>query len=128
MKTTLTLLCLMVISSISYSQDTKSKESDTTSIFSEHCQMATKQIKSHLNKHIKYPEALISSDIEGTLNLSIHIQPTGKIVKINLLRGLHPLLDQAALAALKDFETLRNIEDKYLGSPQIIVPVTFKLD
>jgi TonB family protein len=99
----------MLIPFISISQDSNSNSEEKVSIFSEHSLIATKEIKSHLNKHIKYPESLVSSEIEGTLNLSVHIKSTGRIIKVKVLKGLHPLLDKAALVALDDFQNLKDI-------------------
>jgi protein TonB len=118
----------MILPIISYSQNPTSNGNEKVSVFSQHSLIATKEITNHLNKHIKYPQSLISSEIEGTVNLSIHIKSTGRVIKVDILEGIHPLLDKAALAALDGFKKLKEIKSPYQGSSKIIVPVTFKFD
>lgn len=50
---------------------------------------------------VDYPESARHLGIEGKVRLLLHIDEQGKVVKVEVIAGLHPLLDQAAAAAAK---------------------------
>jgi protein TonB len=54
-----------------------------------------------LSKNIHYPEDAISNDVNGKVFLQFTIDKTGNICDIKVLKGIHPVIDQAAIRALK---------------------------
>jgi periplasmic protein TonB len=54
-----------------------------------------------LAKNIYYPLDALDNDIKGTVILKFTIDKLGKICDITVIRGLHPLIDQAAITTLK---------------------------
>jgi protein TonB len=54
-----------------------------------------------LGEHIIYPDMAASSAISGTVFLRFTIDKEGKLCDIRVDRGIHPLIDQAAVEALQ---------------------------
>jgi periplasmic protein TonB len=53
-----------------------------------------------LAKNINYPEDAVSSDVKGKVILQFTIDKTGKLTDIKVIKGIHPVIDKAAAAAL----------------------------
>ena len=74
-----------------------------------------------------YPEEAEKAGIEGTVYLRIAIDSTGKVVDVKVAKGVHKLLDSAAVAAAW---TWTYYPAKSKGKPVAVwigQPVTFKL-
>jgi periplasmic protein TonB len=54
-----------------------------------------------LSKNIHYPEDAISNEVNGKVILQFTIDKSGNICDIVIVRGIHPVIDQAAVRALK---------------------------
>ena len=85
-------------------------------------------VSPRLVTHVRpvYPTRAVSARVEGTVVLEVRIDATGKVTDTKVLRSM-PLLDQAALAAVRQW---RYAPTCFNGSgiPLItIVPVSFKL-
>ncbi|MDQ7041486.1 MAG: energy transducer TonB [Rhodothermus sp.] len=77
--------------------------------------------------HIEYPEAAIRAGIEGRLVLRFIVETDGRPSRIQVIQPLHPLLDSAAVAALR---RVRFIPGKQNGRPvrvRMQLPVRFRL-
>jgi len=81
-------------------------------------------------KHLvepEYPEEAKRSGIEGTVYLKIAIDTAGKVIDVKILKGVHELLDKAAVdAAWKS----SYYPPKHEGKPASIwigQPMTFRL-
>ncbi len=77
--------------------------------------------------HIEYPEEAIRAGIEGRLVLRFVVETDGNPSQIQVIEPLHPLLDSAAVAALK---RVRFIPGKQNGQPvrvRMQLPVRFRL-
>jgi TonB family protein len=75
-----------------------------------------------------YPEEARDLGLEGRVTLALTIDGTGKVAAIQLLRGLHPLLDAEAISLARK---LRFVPAKVNGTPvtlSIRYSVTFVLD
>ena len=53
--------------------------------------------KNWVDKHKCYPEEAKKSRIEGRVITKFTITKEGKLTKVRILRGVHPLLDQEAV-------------------------------
>ena len=51
---------------------------------------------------VEFPDAALSNDIEGKVYVSFVVGKDGKITDVELLRGVHKLLDNAALRHIKN--------------------------
>ena len=69
--------------------------------------------KNWVDKHKCYPEEAKKSRIEGRVTTQFTITKEGKLTKVRILRGVHPLLDE---------EAIRVIE----SAPQIWKPATYR--
>lgn len=77
--------------------------------------------------HIEYPEEAIRAGIEGRLVLRFVVETDGRPSSIQVIQPLHPLLDSAAVAALRQ---VRFIPGKQNGQPvrvRMQLPVRFRL-
>ncbi|ACY48309.1 energy transducer TonB [Rhodothermus marinus] len=77
--------------------------------------------------HIEYPEEAIRAGIEGRLVLRFVVETDGRPSNIRVIQPLHPLLDSAAVAALR---RVRFIPGKQNGQPvrvRMQLPVRFRL-
>lgn len=81
-----------------------------------------------LAKHINYPEIASNNDIFGTVTLKFAIDVNGKVCDITIIKGIHPLLDEAVIHALNMSPNWKPA--KYNGNPVksfFYVPVKFNL-
>ncbi|MCH2200104.1 MAG: energy transducer TonB [Flavobacteriales bacterium] len=63
-------------------------------------QCTTEELTSCLAKRSRYPKQAIAEDAAGTVYVSIEINRYGFVQNAKVLRGVHPLLDMAALDAV----------------------------
>ena len=54
-----------------------------------------------LAKHIEYSSEAVANDIFGTVTLKFAIDEEGNVSDITILKGIHPLIDEAVIKALK---------------------------
>jgi TonB family protein len=73
-----------------------------------------------------YPEIAKAARVQGTVIMECTIGPDGKVVEIRVLRGI-PLLDQAAIDAVKQWEYTPTLLNGVPVSVIMTVTVTFKL-
>ncbi len=80
-----------------------------------------------LRRLIVYPERARRSEIEGTVIVNLLVDKEGKVAKTKIFQGKHPLLDTAAVEALR---TMRFTPAKENGKPVAVwvqIPVVFSL-
>lgn len=51
--------------------------------------------------HVEYPESARHLGLEGKVRLLLHIDREGNVYKVEVVSGLHPILDRAAMAAAR---------------------------
>lgn len=51
--------------------------------------------------HVEYPDTARHLGLEGKVRLLLHIDRDGNVYKVEVVAGLHPLLDRAAMAAAR---------------------------
>jgi len=54
-----------------------------------------------IDENLQYPEEAKIAGIQGRVIVRFTISKEGKLTKVSLLRGVHPLLDQEAIRVLK---------------------------
>ena len=74
-----------------------------------------------------YPREAVVSRIQGVVILECTISPQGKIVAVKILRGVAPLLDESAIAAVKQWEYTPTLLNGVAVPVIMTVTVNFKL-
>lgn len=85
-------------------------------------------LMSYMAEHIKYPEKARADSIQGIVLLTFTVDKTGKIKDGVVTRGVHPLLDEAALSVLNSMPNWEPGEkDSIPVNVQFHLPIRFKL-
>ncbi len=85
-------------------------------------------LEKYIAIHIEYPKSARNNGIEGTVFLRFEVTKFGTIGKVELQRGVHPLLDNAAIKVIKSLPKFKPGEQN--GKKVNVwysIPVTFKL-
>jgi protein TonB len=80
-------------------------------------------------KEIKYPEPAVQNGVQGRVTLRFVVSPDGSIRRVEILRGVDPLLDAEAIRVISSLPKWN--PGKQNGDPVSVwftVPVTFKLE
>lgn len=77
---------------------------------------------------VPYPEGPRRDGIEGTVRLRLTIDARGRVVKVVVLRGVHPQLDAAAVRALREARFAPATVDGEPVATEIEYAYTFLLD
>jgi TonB family protein len=81
-----------------------------------------------ISQRIRYPEQAKKEGITGTVFVSFVVNSTGKVVKINVEKSAHPLLDAEALRALGEMPQWKPGAQKGKNvDVRMTVPVKFSL-
>ena len=75
-------------------------------------------VRSKIRSHRRYPELAQRQGIEGKVEVSFRILPDGRVTELVVRRGADPMLDEAALAAVRAASPL----------PPFPEPLTVELD
>jgi|GEM_PF-4440841 len=85
-------------------------------------------LSKYVGSHVVYPPEAIDKDITGRVFVTFVVNKNGKVGSVELLKGVHPLLDEAAL------ECVRNLPRFYAGEQngekvrvRINIPINFTL-
>ena len=85
-------------------------------------------LMSYMAEHIKYPEKARADSIQGMVLLTFTVDKTGKIKDGVVTRGVHPLLDEAALGVLNNMpDWVPGEKDSMPVNVQFHLPINFKL-
>jgi TonB family protein len=76
----------------------------------------------------EYPESIKDLGIEGRVILEVTVDATGKVIEVKVLRGLHPVLDQTAVAAARKLVFSPATVNGRAVKTKIPVPFAFILD
>ncbi len=79
--------------------------------------------------HVEYPESARHLGLEGKVRLLLHIDRDGNVYKVEVVAGLHPLLDRAAVAAARAarYEPARDGRGRPMASTATVT-VRFELE
>ena len=78
-------------------------------------------------KEIGYPPQLYRKGVEGTVIARIHVDPSGKYVRHELIQKVHPTLDKAVSRKLKKLEFVPMIKHGKAVAYKTEIPFTFKV-
>ncbi len=81
-----------------------------------------------LDRHIEYPKEAIAAKIEGDVVVCVTIDALGRATEPRVSQSAHPLLDAAALNAVKRMPLWRWRDDGTLHKARIYIPVSFHAD
>lgn len=85
-------------------------------------------LMSFMAANIKYPDAARADSIQGMVLLTFTVDKTGKIKDGVVTRGVHPLLDEAALSVLNSMpDWVPGEKDSIPVNVQFHLPINFKL-
>lgn len=88
----------------------------------------TGELMKFLSKNIKYPEIAAENGIKGRVMVSFVVNKDGKIVDVQVIRGVDPSLDKEAVRVVKSMPAWK--PGKQSGKPvrtRYTLPVMFKL-
>ncbi|NOZ35454.1 MAG: energy transducer TonB [Chlorobi bacterium] len=86
-------------------------------------------LKRYIATHVVYPAVARENGIEGTVFLRFEVTKTGKIGKVELQKGVDPLLDNEAIKVIKTLPRFKPGEQNGKKvSVWYSIPVTFKLN
>jgi len=86
------------------------------------------ELRRLIGEYVDYPERAKENGIQGTVYLRFVVTATGTIGDVQLMRGVDPLLDAAAMAAVKKLPAFRPGRQGGVAVPVwYSVPVTFQL-
>ncbi len=77
--------------------------------------------------NIEYPEAAARAGIEGRLVLDFIVEPNGRPAEIQIMQGLHPLCDSAAVRALRATHFMPGRQNGEVVRVRMRLPVRFQL-
>ena len=81
-----------------------------------------------LQTNVDYPERAKENNIQGRVFLQFVVTPTGSVGEVRVLRGVDPLLDEAAVAAVRKLSGFRPGRQGGVAVPVWYqVPITFQL-
>lgn len=86
-------------------------------------------VMKHISKTLEYPKEAIEQGIQGRVFLRFVIEKDGSITNIEKLRGVHPLLDEAAIASIKSLEIEGPATQR--GKPvrmEFMIPISFSFE
>ncbi len=86
-------------------------------------------LKRYIAENVEYPKTARSKGIQGTIFIRFEVTETGKVGKIEIQKGVHPLLDNAAIKVVKSSpDFIPGEQNGVKVSVWYSIPVTFKLN
>ncbi|MFQ5818326.1 MAG: energy transducer TonB, partial [Terriglobia bacterium] len=76
----------------------------------------------------KYPAAARRSRVEGTVSLYAIIRPDGSVQNVEVVRSLHALLDQSAVAAFRRWHFQPGHKNGQAVPLEVVVEIPFRLN
>ncbi|MFA5032522.1 MAG: TonB family protein [bacterium] len=89
------------------------------------CEVQPKRISTG---NVKYPEAAKAVDVSGTVFIKVLIDLDGTVMKVVVLRGVHPLLDSAAVQSAYNTKFSAALQNGKPVRVWMMWPVRFNLD
>ena len=75
----------------------------------------------------KYPEAAVKDSVEGTVYLNVQIDAKGIVGGVTVLKSTNPILNQAAIDAMKQWTFKPAIKGGSPVATTVVVPFKFRL-
>ena len=83
---------------------------------------------SAIMKNVKYPDEAKKEGIQGKVFIQATVDASGEIVDIKVIKSASPLLDEAALSAIKNTKFKPATKNGKPVKAEVTIPVMFKLD
>ena len=80
-----------------------------------------------LYEHVTYPKEAAQQGIDGRVFVQFVVTADGAVTDASVARGTHPLLDQAALEAVRSMTFEPGQRDGAAVRTQMTLPITFRL-
>lgn len=106
---------------------TKAKDDSTYYIAVEEMPEPIGGIKA-IMENITYPEEAEEKNIQGKVYVLAYINEEGLVDKANVIKGIDPLLDNAAVDAVKKVKFTIARQDGKPVKVEVAIPIIFKLD
>ena len=88
----------------------------------------TKAMYAHIAKNMKYPTAAQEGGIKGTVRVRFVVSKAGEITRVEVLKGVHSLLDQEAVRVIQSMpKWIPGRQNGVAVSVSFVVPVKFDL-
>ena len=88
----------------------------------------TKALLDSIAKNLKYPPKAINSRTEGRVILQFVIDKQGKVTDVQVMRGVTPELDQAAIDVMRSLPDWKpGMQDGKPVNVKYTMPIVFKL-
>lgn len=85
-------------------------------------------LRSYVATHIKYPIRAQEADIQGTVYLRFEVTKSGKVGKVELQKGVDPLLDDEAIRVVKNLPSFSpGIQNGKAVNVWFSLPIVFQL-
>lgn len=78
-------------------------------------------------KQFVYPEEAKKKGIQGTVYVTATVDETGKVVAVKVARGGHPILDSAAIAAVRATPFSPGRHEGKPVKAEVTIPIKFQL-
>lgn len=86
-------------------------------------------LMSYLDENIKYAQYCIKTGVEGDVEVKFTVLADGSISDVDLVHGLHPQLDNAVLAAVRQMPIWKPGKSKGFCTPvRVTLPVHFQIN
>ncbi|MFA6234732.1 MAG: TonB family protein [Bacteroidota bacterium] len=80
-----------------------------------------------LSKHVVYPKEAVRKGLEGTVIVETDIDEDGRVADCRVVKSVHPLLDAAALHAVKSVSFIPGQRNGKPLEATISIPIKFRL-
>lgn len=81
-----------------------------------------------IQENIVYPEEAREKNIEGKVFVKAFVDESGNVNSLEVIQGIDPLLDKAALDALKKVKFSPAYKNDKPVKAQVVIPIMFKLN
>jgi protein TonB len=82
-----------------------------------------------INENLRYPAEAVNNNIQGRVILKFVVNPNGSVDRIEVLRGIDPLLDNEAIRVVKALPKFKPGKQRGVPVPVwFTLPVVFKLE
>lgn len=79
-------------------------------------------------ENLKYPDAAKKENIQGKVVIKALVDETGKVIKTEVVKSLHPSCDKAARTAIQKTKFTPGENKGKKVKAEVVIPVMFKLN
>lgn len=78
-------------------------------------------------KRFVYPEMAVEQKIQGTVYVKASVDEKGNVVAVKVMKGVHALLDSAAVRAVRDTPFSPGMHEGKAVKSEVTIPIKFEL-